>query len=76
MPDLARDPRVALSITDHNRPSTMATVRGRMVQRVEGDAGWAVIDRIAHVYTGAAYPLREDRVAFLVHPDSAFALAD
>ena len=30
--NLERDPRVALSITDHDRPLVMATVRGRVFQ--------------------------------------------
>lgn len=71
--NVERDPRVALSVTDRARPSTMATVRGRVVQRLDGEAGWAVIDRIAHKYVGGPYPLREDRVAFLVEFDAATA---
>lgn len=69
------DPRVAISITDRERSSRMATVRGRVVERLQGDAGWAVIDRIAEKYVGGPYPLREDRVAFLIAPDHAIALA-
>jgi PPOX class probable F420-dependent enzyme len=71
--NLERDPRVAISVTDRERPFAMATVRGRVVERVDGDAGWAIIDRIAEKYTGGPYPLREDRVAFLVSPDHAWA---
>jgi PPOX class probable F420-dependent enzyme len=73
--NVERDPRVAISIVDRERPSRMATVRGRVVERREGDAGWAVIDRIAEKYVGGPYPLREDRVAFLIAPDHATALA-
>ncbi len=73
--NMRRDPRVAISITDRERSSRMATVRGRVVERLQGDAGWAVIDRIAEKYVGGPYPLREDRVAFLIAPDHAIALA-
>ena len=52
----------------------MAAIRGR-AQRLEGDAAWAVIDRIAHKYTGQPYPLRTGRVAFLVEPEHAWAQA-
>jgi PPOX class probable F420-dependent enzyme len=72
--NLARDPRVAISVTAHDQPFTMATVRGR-AQLVEGDEAWEIIDRIAHKYTGAPYPLREDRVIFLVEPEHAMAQA-
>jgi hypothetical protein len=49
----------------------MAAIRGRVVERVDGDAGWAIIDRIAHKYLGGSYQLREDRVAFLVEAEHA-----
>ena len=51
--NLERDPRVAFSITDHERPYRMAQVRGRVVGTVEGDAALEIIDRLAVKYTGA-----------------------
>jgi PPOX class probable F420-dependent enzyme len=66
------DPRVAISLTDRERPFVMATVRG-VAERVEGDAAWTIIDRIAEKYIGGPYPLREDRVVFLVSPERAWA---
>ena len=71
--NLEHDPRVAISITDHEQPYAMAQVRGRVAERLEGDAAWAVIDRISHKYTGQPYPLRTDRVVFLVEPERARA---
>jgi PPOX class probable F420-dependent enzyme len=73
--NIEADARVALSITAHDQPFTMATVRGRVVERVEGDAGWAIIDRIAHKYIGGPYPLREDRVVYVVEAERAWAHA-
>lgn len=73
--NLERDPRVAISITDHGNPFAMAQVRGRVVGRLDGDPGWAVIDRISHKYIGQPYPLRTDRVVFLVEPERALAQA-
>jgi PPOX class probable F420-dependent enzyme len=73
--NLELDPRVAISVTAHDQPFTMASVRGRVVERLEGDAAWEVIDRISHKYTGGPYPLRTDRVVFLVEPDRAWAQA-
>jgi PPOX class probable F420-dependent enzyme len=71
--NLDDDPRVAISLTDRDRPFVMATVRGRVVERVDGDEAWKIIDRISDKYTGGPYPLREDRVVFLVSPERAWA---
>jgi PPOX class probable F420-dependent enzyme len=73
--NLARDPRVALSITNRNQPNVMAQVRGRVTARVEGAAAWTIIDRMSNKYLGQPYPLRQDRVVFLVEPEHALALA-
>ena len=71
--NLERDPRVAISITDRNQPHSMAQVRGRVVERVEGDAAWIIIDRLSHKYIGQPYPLRTDRVVYMVDPERAWA---
>jgi PPOX class probable F420-dependent enzyme len=71
--NLDRDPRIAISVVDADRPTRMATLRGRVDRRVDGDEGWHIIDRISAKYIGAPYPLREDRAAFLVTVDHASA---
>ena len=38
-------------------------------------SAWEIIDRIAHKYIGAQYPLRTDRVLFLVDAERAWAQA-
>ncbi len=53
----------------------MAQVRGRVVERLDGDAAWEVIDRLAQKYTGHPYPLRSDRVVFLIEPEHALAVS-
>jgi PPOX class probable F420-dependent enzyme len=73
--NIEADPRVSISITAADRPTAMAHVRGRVVERLEGDPAWEVIDRISAKYTGGPYPLRTDRVAFLVEPERAWAQA-
>jgi PPOX class probable F420-dependent enzyme len=70
--NLERDPRVAISVTDAKQPFTMAEVRGRVSGRLEGDAAFAVIDRISHKYIGRPYPVRTDRVVFLIEPERAW----
>jgi PPOX class probable F420-dependent enzyme len=71
--NLDRDPRLAISITRQDQPYVMAQVRGRVAERLEDDAAFEVIDRISHKYTGQPYPLRSDRVVFLVEPERAWA---
>jgi hypothetical protein len=55
-------------VTDRENLVRSALVRGRVVKRVGGDAGWEIVDRIFAKYTGGPYPRREEREAFLVEP--------
>lgn len=73
--NLGRDPRVCISITDAERPNSMAQVRGRVGEVLDGDRAWEIIDRIAYKYIDAPYPLRSDRVIFLVDVEHAWARA-
>ena len=66
--NLERDPRVAFSITDHEQPYRMAQVRGRVVDRVEGEAALEIIDRMALKYTGETFPMRSG-VVYLIEPE-------
>jgi PPOX class probable F420-dependent enzyme len=73
--NLARDDRIAISVTAHDQPFTMAGLRGRVAEVVEGDAAWEIIDRISHKYIGQPYEPRTDRVVFLVEPEHAWSQA-
>jgi PPOX class probable F420-dependent enzyme len=73
--NVRRDPRVSISVTDGASPNSMAQIRGRVAEILDGDPAWAIIDRMAHKYIGAPYPLRTDRVLFLVDADRAWAQA-
>ena len=66
--NLARDPRVAFSITDHQQPYRMAQVRGRVVDTVHDDAALEIIDRLAVKYTGEPFPMRSG-VVFVIEPE-------
>jgi hypothetical protein len=48
----------------------MATVRGRVVERVHGDAALEIMDRMSVRYTGEPFPYRQG-TAFLVEPERA-----
>jgi PPOX class probable F420-dependent enzyme len=73
--NLAADPRVAISVTDRDNPYVMALVRGRVTARLDGAPAWDIIDRLSVTYTGQPYPLRADRVLFLIEPGQARAQA-
>jgi PPOX class probable F420-dependent enzyme len=73
--DIARDPRVAISLTEHDDPFTMASIRGRVTDLIDGDEAWVIIDRISTVYTGGPYPERQGRIVFLVEPEHVVANA-
>ena len=67
--NLAADDRIAISVTDRDNPYRSVLVRGRVVQRVGGGAGWDIVDRIFAKYTGEPYPRGEPREAFLVEAE-------
>jgi PPOX class probable F420-dependent enzyme len=71
--NLAGDPRIAISIVDHDEPYRMAQVRGRVTATVEGEDALAIIDRLAHRYTGKPFPMRSG-IVFLVSPDKVFTM--
>ena len=66
--NLARDPRVALSVVDAENPYRNAQIRGRVVETVEGEPALEVIDRLSQDYIGAPFPMRSG-VVFLVEPE-------
>ncbi|GAA0906054.1 TIGR03618 family F420-dependent PPOX class oxidoreductase [Virgisporangium aurantiacum] len=67
--NLRRDPRVALSVAPAENPLEPVLVRGRVVEWIDGDAGWEIIDRIAMKYLGQPYPRDLDRVVGVIAPD-------
>jgi PPOX class probable F420-dependent enzyme len=71
--NLAADPRVAISIVDHEQPYTMAQVRGRVVETVTGDAALEIMDRMSMRYTGKPFPYRSG-IALLVEPEKVSAM--
>jgi PPOX class probable F420-dependent enzyme len=61
----ARNPRVALSITDMNDPYSEAQLRGRVVER-RRDTGFKYLDAISKKYVGKPWPYREEIPVALV----------
>ena len=67
--NLRRDPRMALSIAPVDDPYTPVVLRGRVVEWLDGDVGWEIIDRISMKYTGTPYPRDEERIVAVVEPE-------
>ncbi len=73
--NMDRDGRVALSITQADRPLTSAVIRGRVSERLEGDPAWAIVDRMSRKYEGKPYPRDLEMVVYLIEPEKARATA-
>jgi len=67
--NLRRDPRVAISLTPPENPFEPITLRGKVVDWLDGERGWALIDEIAHKYLGAPYARGQERVVALIEID-------
>ena len=67
--NLRRDPRVALSLAPADNPFQPVIVRGRVIEWLEGDAAWEIIDQISTKYTGAPYPRGQERVLAVIEPE-------
>jgi PPOX class probable F420-dependent enzyme len=67
--NLRRDPRVAISLTPPDNPFAPVIIRGKVVDWIDGDAGWAIVDRIATKYLGGPYGRDDLRVVALIEPD-------
>lgn len=70
--NVRRDPRVALSVANHQNPYQMVTIRGRVVEMTHAGAD-AHIDKLAKKYLGQdTYPFRrpgEQRVILKIAPE-------
>lgn len=67
--NLRRDPRIALSIAPADNPFTPVVIGGRVVEWLEGDGAWEIIDQLSMKYTGAPYSREQERVVAVVEPE-------
>ena len=76
--NVAKNPNVAVSVTDSANPYTMVAVRGRMIEKTSQGAD-EHIDRMAKKYLGAdKYPFRapgEKRVLLKIKPESVMFMS-
>ncbi len=67
--NLRRDPRVALSVAPADNPFQPVIIRGRVVEWLEGDVAWEIIDQMSMKYIGAPYSREADRVVGVIEPE-------
>lgn len=76
--NISRDPRVAVSVTDHNNPYNMVTIRGIAVEQTNVGAD-EHIDKLAKKYLGVdRYPMRsldEKRIIVKIKPEKIFHIS-
>jgi len=66
--NLRRDPRVALSLTAADNPFEPVVIRGRVVEWLEGDAAWEIVDELSRKYIGGPYSREQERVVAVIEP--------
>jgi hypothetical protein len=60
---------MALSIAPVDNPFQPVTLRGRIVEWLEGDAAWEIVDKLSTKYTGAPYARGQERVVLVIEPE-------
>jgi PPOX class probable F420-dependent enzyme len=68
--NLEGDPRLAMSLVDRGNPYRTGLLRGRLVERIGGDDGRAIVDRISRKYTGEPFPFPSE-LCFVVEVTSS-----
>jgi len=73
--NLARDPRIAISVVDRENPYRTGRVRGRVAERREGEAAFPAMDVLAQKHTGKPFPMRgPDTVTFVIEVEKASSM--
>jgi PPOX class probable F420-dependent enzyme len=69
--NVARDPRVTVTVFDGENPYRYIEARGRVVETVGGDEARANIDELSQKYTGGPYanPISTERVVLQIEVD-------
>ncbi|MFD9894039.1 PPOX class F420-dependent oxidoreductase [Amycolatopsis sp. NPDC059027] len=67
--NLRRDPRVALSIAPADNPFSPVVIRGRVVEWIEGDPAWEIVDQLSTKYIGTPYSREQERVVAVIEPE-------
>jgi hypothetical protein len=60
---------MALSIAPVDNPFEPVVVRGRVVEWLENDAAWEIVDQMSTKYTDAPYPRDQECVVVVIEPE-------
>ncbi len=72
--NIEADARVAISATDESNPYRQCDLRGRVTDRIDGEAAQQVADDLSLKYTGAPFPWRSpNTVAYVIAPETSHA---
>ncbi len=70
--NIERDRRVAISAVDIDNPYRQCDLRGRVVERIDGERALGIADRLSLKYTGEPFPWRSpNTVVYLIEPDTS-----
>ena len=73
--NISRDPRIAISVINHDNPYEMVTIRGKVIDQITKDAAEHA-DKLAKKYLGLdKYPYHspnEKRVILKIEPERVF----
>ena len=77
--NVQKDPRVAVSVVDHDNPLNMTTIRGKVVQIIP-DYDYSHADELTKQYMGiSVYPYKrenEKRIIIKIKPEKIFVMPD
>lgn len=74
--NIEADGRVAISAVDESNPYRQCDLRGRVSERIDGEAAQAVADELSVKYTGAPFPWRSpNTVAYAITPETCHGSA-
>ncbi len=77
--NVQKDPRVAVSVVDHDNPLNMTTIRGKVVQIIP-DYDYSHANELTKQYMGiSVYPYKrenEKRIIIKIKPEKIFIMPD
>ena len=75
--NILRDPRVAISVVDHNNPLNMTTIKGKVIEIIP-DYDYVHANKLTKQYMGLdEYPFKRDgekRIIFKIKPVKIFVM--
>ena len=77
--NVLRDPRVSISVVDHNNPLNMTTIKGEVIEIIP-DYDYIYANKLTKQYMGIdEYPFKrpgEKRIIFKIKPVKIFVMPD